>query len=45
MPCHTKHELLKVIESIGKERDVFHLYNNIHDGDLRSFRDNSHKMI
>ncbi|QQK75328.1 DUF2332 domain-containing protein [Salicibibacter cibarius] len=34
MPHHTKRELLKKIEGIGQEREVFHLYNNIHDGDL-----------
>ncbi|KAB2334459.1 DUF2332 domain-containing protein [Cytobacillus depressus] len=31
MPLEAKKILLNMIQSIGKERDVFHIYNNIHD--------------
>ena len=31
MPIETRKSLLNMIESIGKNRDVFHIYNNIQD--------------
>lgn len=34
IPREGKIRLLKEIETIGKRRDVFHLYNNIADGEL-----------
>lgn len=34
MPVETRSDLLNQIERIGMHRDVFHLYNNIHDGYL-----------
>lgn len=34
MPPETKLQLLKNIEEIAKTRDVFHLYNNMDDGNL-----------
>jgi hypothetical protein len=34
MPLETRKLLLSIVESIGKDRDVFHIYNNIQDRDL-----------
>lgn len=34
MPEHVKRRLIDNIKRISKDRDVFHLYNNIWDGDL-----------
>ncbi len=34
MTIEMKKNLLKIVESIGKERDVFHIYNNIQDRKL-----------
>lgn len=34
MPLDKKQALLAIVKKIGKNRDVFHLYNNIWDGDL-----------
>ncbi|WP_114571303.1 DUF2332 domain-containing protein [Exiguobacterium flavidum] len=31
MPLHVKKELLRTIEEIGREREVFHIYNNVQD--------------
>ncbi len=31
MPIEARKYLLKTIEAIGRERDVFHIYNNIQD--------------
>jgi len=34
MPLETRNLLLSTVESIGKSRDVFHIYNNIQDKNL-----------
>ncbi|MGD6816364.1 DUF2332 domain-containing protein [Metabacillus sp. 113a] len=34
MPIETRKQLLSIVESLGKDRDVFHIYNNIQDRDL-----------
>jgi hypothetical protein len=34
MLIKTRKQLLSIVESIGKDRDVFHIYNNIQDRDL-----------
>ncbi len=34
MPLNVKEDLLKHVKSIGKEREVFHIYNNMQDRDL-----------
>lgn len=34
MPIETRKQLLSIVESIGKDREVFHIYNNIQDRDL-----------
>ena len=34
MPIDVRKRLFAIIEEIGQERDVFHLYNNMKDGDL-----------
>lgn len=34
MPQETKEQLLSIVKSIGQERDVFHIYNNIQDRNL-----------
>ncbi|MDP4147724.1 MAG: DUF2332 domain-containing protein, partial [Bacillota bacterium] len=34
IPLENKKKLLEEIKAIGSDRDVFHLYNNMNDGDL-----------
>lgn len=26
-----RNQLLEIVDTIGKEREVFHIYNNVHD--------------
>ncbi|AOV07746.1 DUF2332 domain-containing protein [Sporosarcina ureilytica] len=34
MPPDLRNQLIQTIETIGQERDIFHIYNNIYDGHL-----------
>ena len=31
MPPEKRNQLLEIVDTIGKEREVFHIYNNVHD--------------
>lgn len=31
MSPEKRNQLLEIVDTIGKEREVFHIYNNVHD--------------